>query len=404
MSERLTKDRVYPQYGVRVRPEDYQPPLTWWGHAWRLALMLLISGVAWGSRLVYQWQHAPWWFWTDLIVGIAMFVLVSWRRRYPVAVAVVTSLASIISSSAGGPGTLALASLATRRRWREIVPVALLNALCFVLAEAFFSPPDQNEPALVRYGFAVAITAAIIAWGMYIGSRRELFASWRSRALLAESEQAAEVERARSVERARIAREMHDVLAHRISTVSMYAGALAYRDDLPPEEVKQTARTIEETSRRALTELREVLGVLREGPGDAHPEQPQAGPTDLDQLVADFRDAGTRVDYSCAVDLTALAATRTRTLYRCLQEALTNARKHAPGSAVTVTVTGTPDTGVDLHVENPLSLQANAVVPPRSGFGLVGLAERVELSGGRQSATRTDDRRFVLHVWLPWQS
>ncbi|MFW0792458.1 histidine kinase [Gordonia sp. CPCC 205515] len=387
-----------------MRPEDYQPPLTWWGHTWRLILMLTISGAAWGTRLGYQWQHAQWWFWTDLIVGVASFVVIWWRRRHPVAVAVGTSLASIISSGAGGPAALALASLSTRRRWREIIPVAVVSIVSFVLGDVFFRPPGENEPMLVRYGFSVALTAAVIAWGMYIGSRRELFASWRSRAILAEAERAAEVERARSVERARIAREMHDVLAHRISTVSMYSGALAYRDDLSPDEVKQTARIIEETSRLALTELREVLGVLREGPGDAQPEQPQAAPTDLDQLVREFQDAGTRITYRRDVDLTELAPARTRTLYRCLQEALTNARKHAPDTAVTVSVTGGPVAGVDLRVENPLSLQTNGIGPPKSGFGLVGLAERVELSGGRQSAARTDERCFVLHVWLPWQS
>ncbi|AZG48690.1 sensor histidine kinase [Gordonia insulae] len=388
-----------------MRPDDYQPPLTWWSHTWRLVLMLVISGVAWGTRAGYQWEYARWWFVTDLSVGLLTYVVVWWRRSHPVAVATIGNLASIISASSAGAGILAMVSLSTRRNWREIIPQAVLAAVCGVLGEEFFNVPDVNEPALLRYGILFAVLATMIGWGMYIGSRRELFASWRQRAILAEAEQEAEVRRARSVERARIAREMHDVLAHRISTVSMYAGALAYRDDLDRAQVKETAQTIQETSHLALTELREVLGVLREGPGDADPEQPQAVPQDLDALIEEGRAGGTRIEYSCSADLATMAPARFRTLYRCLQEALTNARKHAPAAAVTVRIKGDPDVGVDLLVDNPLPLRTDPTdLPPRSGLGLVGVAERVALSGGRQSALRTDDRHFVLHVWLPWST
>ncbi|WAC56190.1 sensor histidine kinase [Gordonia sp. SL306] len=388
-----------------MRPEDYQPPLTWWSHGWRLALMLLITGIAWGSRVGYQWEHVRWWFAADLAVGIVSYVLVWWRRSHPVAIATLTNLAGILSASSLGPSTLAMVSLSTRRKWREIIPQAVLAVGCGVLAEEFFNVPDVEEPLLVRYGTMLAAIATMIAWGMYIGSRRELLASWRLRATLAEAEQESEVRRARSVERARIAREMHDVLAHRISTVSMHAGALAYRDDLDRRQVRETAQTIQETSHLALTELREVLGVLREGPGDADPEVPQALPEDLDALIEENRAGGMRIEYLCAADLTAIAPARFRTLYRCLQEALTNARKHAPAATVAVRIKGDPDSGVDLLVDNPLPLRHEpTTAPPRSGLGLVGVAERVALSGGRHSAVRTDDRRFVLHVWLPWQA
>ncbi|MGV9713600.1 histidine kinase [Gordonia sp. NPDC003424] len=386
-----------------MRPEDYQPPLTWRGHAWRLAVMLLISGVLWGARAQIQWEQARWLFVADLTLGALSFVAVWWRRSHPVAVATFVNVASILSSSAMGPVTLAMVSLSTRRRWREIVPQAVLAVAAGVISEEFVTVPEPDAPLLFRYGVLLALIATMIGWGLYIGSRRELLASLRARAALAEAEQDAEVRRARSVERARIAREMHDVLAHRISTVSMYAGALAYRDDLPPEQIRETAATIQETSRLALTELREVLGVLREDPGDAEPEVPQAGASDLDGLIDENRRSGMRIDYACTADLGGLAPARGRTLYRCVQEALTNARKHAPNTPVTVRVTGGPDHGIDLRVENPLPLKADIVDPPRSGFGLVGLAERVHLSGGRHTVTRTDDDHFVLHVWLPWQ-
>jgi signal transduction histidine kinase len=195
---------------------------------------------------------------------------------------------------------------------------------------------------------------------------------------------------------------MHDILAHRISAMSMSAGALAYRTDLTGEQVRETARTIQETSHLALTELREVLGVLREGPGDAAPEEPQNAP-DLMALVDEAQRLGMRVDARCEIDPAALPPTIARTLYRCVQEALTNARRHSPSAPVTMHIRGGPDHGVDLLVENPLPLTAGAA-SPAPGYGLVGLAERVGLHGGRQSATVSDDKRFLLHVWLPWQS
>ena len=106
----------------------------------------------------------------------------------------------------------------------------------------------------------------LLATGMYIGARRELVASLHDRAERAEREQALRVEQAQANERARIAREMHDVLAHRMSLVAMHAGALAYRTDLSPEQTRHAAEVIQANAHRALADLREVLGLLREAP------------------------------------------------------------------------------------------------------------------------------------------
>ena len=137
----------------------------------------------------------------------------------------------------------------------------------------------------------------------------------------------------------------------------------------------------------SLTELRELLGVLRKGPGDAEPESPQARAVDIDGLVEENRGYGMKLRYTRDVDLEGIPDVLGRTLYRCVQEGLTNARKHAPTAVVRVRVTGDPEEGVNLCVRNGLPPRpAVAMDPPASGFGLVGLAERVELSGGRQSA------------------
>ncbi|UPW07114.1 histidine kinase [Gordonia terrae] len=377
--------------------------MTWTGRLWRLAVMLVVSGVAFGTRAAYLWDNARWWFVIDLAFGVLSYIVIWWRRTHPVPVTTFTNIVGMVSSTTLGPGLLAMVSLSSRRRWVEIIPQAALSFGAGMIALTFFATPaEQNGPIIVQYAVTAVATAAMVAWGLYIGSRRELLASWQARALASEAEQQAKVMQARSLERARIAREMHDILAHRISAMSMSAGALAYRSDLSGEQIRETAQTIQETSHLALTELREVLGVLREGPGDATPEEPQGVP-DLSALIEEARRLGMRLESRCDIDVSSLSPGISRTLYRCVQEALTNARRHSPSAPVTLHVRGGPEHGVDLLVENPLplSMGSNASSP---GFGLVGLAERVQLHGGRQSATVSEDKRFLLHVWLPWQS
>lgn len=377
--------------------------MTWAGRLWRLAVMLCVSAGTFATRASYLWDQARWWFVADLALGVLSYIVIWWRRSHPVPVTTFTNIVTIVSSSSLGPGILAMVSLSTRRRWREIIPQAVLSVVAGIIALAFFATPTEaNDPVIISYSVTVVATAAMVAWGLYIGSRRELLASWQARALASEAEQQAKVMQARSLERARIAREMHDILAHRISAMSMYAGALAYRSDLSGEQIRETAQTIQETSHLALTELREVLGVLREGPGDAAPEEPQGVP-DLAALIEEARRLGMRVDSRCDIDVDSLGPAISRTLYRCVQEALTNARRHAPSAPVTMHIRGGPEHGVDLLVENPLPLTAGST-GPTPGFGLVGLAERVGLHGGRQSVTVSEDKRFLLHVWLPWQS
>ncbi len=380
-------------------PDDYQPPLTLWAHVWRTLLVLVFSGLAWTQLAVWQWEHARWWFYLDLGLGLAALTAGFWRRRYPVAVATATALANAPSASAGGPATLTLMSLSTRRRWREIIPVAVLSAVAAGLNE-FMHPDDWRTSVPI----AVAIVAITVGWGLYIGSRRELLATLRDRAERAEAEQELRTVQARTAERARIAREMHDVLAHRISLLTLHAGALAYREDLEPQEVRKAAGIIQDTSHQALTDLREVLGVLRAGPGPgaALPELPQPDADDLPELIAEARSAGVRVEFEDTHWPSRIPVATGRSLYRIAQEGITNARKHARDTLVTVTLTGSPREGLALRVENPLRVGTDPRAAPESGLGLVGIAERVELAGGHLTHRITPERRFVLEAWLPW--
>jgi len=379
------------------------PPISRWGRAWRFALALSISLLAWAPLVEYQWEQARWWFWLDLGLGALSFALAAGRRRFPVTVALATNVLAGFSMTAGGPATWTLFSLSTRRRWREILPVSAVSAISGASFILFADPMQEGrELILVDIALLATIIAITVGWGMYVGSRRELLATLRDRAETAESEQTARVAQARIAERARIAREMHDVLAHRISIVTMHAGALSYRDDISPEEVKATAATIEQSSRLALVELREVLGALREGAGDAEPEPPQPTAAAIPDLLQHFRGTGMNLVADLSVDVQAIPPAIGRTAYRVVQEGLTNAGKHAPRTRVEVQVSGGPETGLSIEVANRLPAGTRPAEPlPASGLGLVGLTERAELAGGWLRRSTTADRH-LLRVWLPW--
>jgi signal transduction histidine kinase len=386
----------------RPDPAEYQPRLTLWGHTWRYAICLALSAVVWSSAFEGQWEDYRWLWWTDLLVGIACYVLVHFRRRWPLAVTLTTAVASLVSGVAAGPGTLAAVSLATRLRLWPIVLAAVVGLVSYQ-GYVDTQPIRNQDPFWVAFTFNVAITVGIFGWGMYIGSRRVLLWSLRQRAIRAESEQAMRVAQARSTERAQIAREMHDVLAHRISQISLHAGAMAYREDLDAAALRDSAQVVREQAHEALTELRDVLGVLRDPDTGEPAERPQPTYADVALLVDEARAGGlaVRFDDRLAGSAASLPEVVGRTVYRIVQEGITNVRKHAPGAVLQVEVSGSPDSGVDVRLRNPLGF--GPTTTPGSGLGLIGLSERAELRGGRLEHRR-DGRDFELHGWIPWRA
>jgi signal transduction histidine kinase len=384
----------------RPAPEEYQPPLRLWSHVWRVSLMLAISAVGWLPVAPAQAHDHPYWFVADLLVGLAGYVAVFFRRRWPVPIALALALASAVSGTVAGPAVLALASLATRRRWREL---AVVGSVAFAASQLFTTifPTNKGEPAWLNLLVNAIFTAAILSWGMYVGSRRELIWTLRNRAERAEAEQELRVAQARSNERAQIAREMHDVLAHRISQVSMHAGALTFRVDLTADEMRASAGVIQQQAHEALTDLRGVLGVLRDESTGELSHAPQPTYADLQQLVADATRSGARVELEDFVADRSVPDAVGRTVYRIIQEGITNARKHAPGALLTVQVSGSEEDGIDVLLRNPVGFGPTQT--PGAGLGLIGLAERAELRGGRLDHGR-DGSTFVLHGWIPWAS
>ncbi|MCH1867168.1 sensor histidine kinase [Nocardioides sp. CFH 31398] len=384
---------------ARVPPPP--PPISAWGHAGRALGVLAISAVALGGAVAEGDRATLWTVLAEVTAGVAAYVAVFWRRRAPMTVAVLTNVLAMVSGIAAGPAVLATVSVATRRIPRELVVVAVV-ALGSAEVYALLTPAG-DEPQWLTSSANLVATAAILGWGMYIGSRRELLWTLRQRAERAEAEQELRVSRARVGERTQIAREMHDVLAHRISQISMHAGALAIRDDLGADELRDGAATIRERANEALTDLRDVLGVLRDAESGELTGRPQPTYADLGELVSRARQDGLRVDLDDRVaEPAAVPGGVGRTVYRIVQEGLTNAAKHSPGTTVTVTVTGGPEDGVTVEVCNPRPVGRPAGPrPPGSGLGLLGLSERTALRGGRLTH-RGDGERFVLRGWVPW--
>jgi signal transduction histidine kinase len=326
------------------------------------------------------------------------------RRRWPVGLAVAVGVLSVFSVSASGVALITLFTVAVHRRAVVAWLVAAGYGLISLLTP--YVRPDLTPPSWPQSVLGVVCVAAILGWGMLIRSRRQLARARTERAAAAQEHRIAQ---ARQFERHRIAREMHDVLAHRLTLLSLHAGAVELWPDAPPDEIARAAGVIRDTAHGALEDLRGVIGVLRVGlvdtwPDGDGPERPQPTLVDLPPLIDESRRAGARVETQWGVGtLDAVPDAVGRTAYRIVQEGLTNARKHAPHAAVSVAVGGRAGDGLTVEVRNPWPVSdAGTMTAPGAGMGLIGLAERAELVGGRLEHGRSPAGDFRLWAWLPW--
>ncbi|MFF5204770.1 sensor histidine kinase [Streptosporangium sp. NPDC000396] len=334
----------------------------------------------------------------DQIMGAIACAAVWLRRRWPVGLAVALVPFALLSDTATGPICVALFTVAVHRPFKFMALAGGLHLLAIV--PYLWLRPDPELSFGEGLVFTTLVYVVLIGWGMFVRARRQLVLSLRDRAERAEVEAELRVERARNLERERIAREMHDVLAHRLSLLSVHAGALEYRSDMAPHEVAGAASVIRAGAHQALQDLREVIGVLRLGSEGTTPDRPQPTLADLADLVEESRLAGMEVTLDMRVsDLDGAPARLGRNAYRIAQEGLTNARKHAADAPVGVVVAGGPGDGLTLEIRNPVTI-GHAI--PGSGTGLIGLTERAELMGGRLDYGRGPDGRFRLNAWLPW--
>ncbi|MCL9758556.1 sensor histidine kinase [Frankia sp. AiPa1] len=336
----------------------------------------------------------------DMVLGAGCFAGIwIWRSRRPVAFAVVAIAIGVVSTLAGGIGLICAFTVAEHRRWRTAVAVSALAALSIVPALALY--PVSH--AVRAFTVGALATFGVTGWGMFVRARRQLLDSLRLQLRDAEHRAVERAAAARRAERERIAREMHDVLAHRLSLLAVHAGALEYHRGASAEEVVTTAAIIRSNSHQALNELRQVINLLRAATPAGQLPQPTLA--DLPALLEESRSAGLEV--SCAVSPRVLQhvehspASTGSTLYRVVQEALTNVRKHAPQARVRIEVYDTGD-GIEVSVRNHASPAAHRhAAPPGSGTGLTGLRERVSLSGGRIEYQPVADDGYQLRAWMP---
>ena len=337
----------------------------------------------------------------DIVAGLLSLVLLFAVRHSPVRIALVLSALLTVSAAATPAAGTAALWVAQRRRLPVAIGVALAGVAGHVIRAAWRPTPDRS---IVLWTVVVAASyAALVGWGAQNQARRALVDSLEDRARRAEEDQAHRVTEARRAERTKIAREMHDVLAHRLSLLAAYAGALEFRPDAPPEELARAAGVIRDGAHQALEELREVIGVLRDDPAEPESDRPQPTLSDLPRLLDEARAAGTpvRLDDRRA-DAGTVPDVLGRTVYRVVQEGLTNVRKHAPGQEATVLLGGRRGRNLLVVVINRTgAATADPGRIPGSGSGLVGLRERVQLAGGRLDA-KSGHGRFRLWAVLPW--
>ena len=362
-----------------------------------LFLLAAVLGLANLMTSARQGVHGP------LLVidatGAAMACLALWwRRRWPLGVGLAVAAIMIVSPAAGVAGAVSLYTVAAYRRWQLAFLLAAVQVALLPLARAI---QPQGSSLAVYYLAGTFGPAVVVAWGMF---RRTRLQAQRERARRADAEEQLRIEQVRYGERTRIAREMHDVLAHRISLLSLHAGALEFRPDAPPEEVARAAGVIRASAHQALEDLRAVIGVLRDGPDGPGPEPPQPTLAALPGLLEESRAAGMRIQAEVGLpDLAAVPDATGRHALRVVQEALTNARKHATSAPVELRLDGAPGSGLTIDVRNPLPARAAAESKiPGTGAGLLGLAERAALAGGRLEHGLDEHGHFRLRAWLPW--
>ncbi|MBS1882418.1 MAG: sensor histidine kinase [Actinobacteria bacterium] len=365
---------------------------------WAVDACVSIVALAVGVAALYgSWEtHGTVARVVDIALGLAAMAALWERRRHPVGVAAFVIPASAFSALAAGAGLVVLFNAAIRCDRRSLAWIAVASVAASLVYGLLYSTGagdflDNAVIGVLLFGFA-------IGWGLFVRVRRDLVHSLHERAAQLEEEGRLRADQARAAERERIAREMHDVLAHRLSILSLHAGALEYRPEAPPEELAATAGVVRDSAAAALEELRDVIGVLREGT-ESESRRPQPTLSDLPTLIEESRAAGMRIEASSA--LPEEDGNIGRTAYRVVQEGLTNARKHAPGVLVRVRVAESED-GLEIEIRNGAPISALAAPAlPGAGSGLIGLGERVQLVGGELRHEVTANGDFVLTATLP---
>jgi signal transduction histidine kinase len=355
----------------------------------------LLPITAWSLAIADYYVHpgggnpvrhpVPWYVYLSFVAALGLPLI--WRRKWPRGVFAVVALIAFAQWLVGpdlGPCDfnlfVALYTVAANCAFRWSIAAGLTAELGVVLAleKWWAGQGSQTVWTTDLAGFSVFVWAVWL-WGMYVSTRRKYTAGLEERAKRLERERDAHAQVAAAAERARIAREMHDVIAHSVSVMVVQADGASYMVDIDPARAKRAMETIGATGRQALTEMRRMLGVLREG-GDAGPYAPQPGVEQLTELVDQIRSAGLPVDLTVEGVPSELPTALQLTVYRIVQEALTNTRKHGGPAATAEVNLHYGDDAVEIRIRD--DGRGAAASDDGQGHGLVGMSERAALYGG----------------------
>jgi signal transduction histidine kinase len=353
------------------------------------------------------------------VMGTLLFgsgLILALRRRLPVVVFVVTGVVSLVYYGAGfpdGPGWLALFvalyTLTAHGEGPRALRIALLGL--GVLTVAWLVTADLSAPAELGWLFFRIGTAAMATFlGESMRMRRVLAAQAAERAERAERTREQEAQRRVDAERLRIAREVHDTVAHAIAIINVQAGVTAHVLDKRPEQARETLRTIEQTSARALRELRTTLAMLTDST-ERDDRAPAPGLRHLDDLVATAGHAGVAVTVEQTGTARELPSALDIAAYRIVQESITNVIRHAGASQARISIHyGEDELRISVADDGcgvtPADRPVGSGTPaPRSanggGRGIAGMRERCELLGGELTAGPAPGGGFVVQATLP---
>ncbi|MFD1148932.1 sensor histidine kinase [Saccharothrix hoggarensis] len=378
---------------------------------WRVGREVLAVLVLLGLDVFPGWLAGDWELsgWVLAAVGAGYVALYLSRLLFP-ALALLAGTWVVFSAEHGGIALVIMLSYAAGYRiapWQRALITAVVALALHMLAWDVSSPglsgPFGFWVMLTVYGMVVALPFLV---GRYAAQRNALVAALQEREERVVRERRMVSRQVRLRERNRIAQDMHDSLGHRLSLISVHAGALALDGDLGDRQ-REAVQVLRTAALTAMEELRGVIGVLRR---DEEPEEDQArrttvgGPDNrtvdaIDELVDGARRAGVRVSLVRGGQAVPLPAKVSHAAYRIAQEGLTNANKHAPGASVQVTVKYEPDALVVEVRNNP----PRAKLPKGAGFGLVGLGERVRLAGGMLHVGELPTGGFRIAAVLPYE-
>jgi signal transduction histidine kinase len=353
------------------------------------------NGVTWGVR-----TPDP----LSLLLMLLAATALVFRRRAPRTVLAVTGALSVIECVTGDPrapvamsAVIALYTVASTTDRTTTLRVGLLTMTVLTAAAILGGPlpwyAQENLGVLAWTG--IGATA-----GDAVRSRRAVVQAIRERAERAERTREEEARRRVAEERLRIARDLHDVVAHHIALVNVQAGVAAHVMDKRPDQAKEALGHVREASRSALEELRATVGLLRQSGDPEAPTEPAPGLSRLDELADTFRHAGLPVEVARADQGTELPAAVGLAAYRIIQEALTNAQKHAGADAKAEVSVVRVGPNIEVTVLDD-GAGAAGVPGDGGGHGLLGMRERVTALGGTLTTGPRYGGGFRVHAILP---